>query len=98
MIPAVIFGVLSLVFFVLFVYYLDLLFFFFREKKKFKKNRTDSAYLEKLEKRHRRCKHPQKNNFLLYLICLSMEAQGKEKKAKNLFPLVKKDYLLGIDK
>ena len=98
MIPAIVFGVLSFAFFLLFVYYLDLLFFFFREKNKFQKNRKDSAYLEKLEKRHKKCKHPQKNNFLLYLICMTMEVQGKEKKAKNLYSLVKKDYLLGIDK
>lgn len=93
---AVLFGSLTLLFLVLFICYLDLLIFFFRERKRFFKEEKSRDYLENLEKRHRKTKHFQKKNFLLYLICLASVSQGYPKKAENLLPFVRTDILLGI--
>lgn len=93
---AIFFGILTFVFLTLFICYLDLLIFFFREKKKYEKEGNEKEYLEKLEKRHKKSKHPFKKNLLLYLICLASAKQGFENKAKRLIPFVRTDVLLGI--
>ena len=89
---AVLFGVLTGVFFLLFLYHADLILCYLREEG------DDAEYRLRLEKKHKKAKHPQKKNFLLYLICLSYRRQGEEKKAKELSLFLKNDFLLGVKK
>ena len=93
---AVVFGLLTLFFTVLFILYINLLIFFFKERRKFFKEKGEKEYLESLEKRQKVKKNPQKKNFLLYLICLTCIEQGHDKKAKRLLSFVRTDLLLGI--
>ncbi len=95
---AVFFAVHSFLFLLLLLYYLDILLFYLFEKRAFDQKHKSKAYLQKLEERHKKAISKRKKNFLLFLICDCLAKQGEEKKAKELFLFVKKDFLLGIKK
>lgn len=95
---AYLFGALFFVFFLLFLYHLDLILFFYREKKRFEKSEKMGDYISYAEKKLKKTKHPQKKNLFRYLLYLTFLSQGKENKAASLFPFLRSDPLLGIKK
>ncbi|MBQ3075201.1 MAG: hypothetical protein IJC26_03950 [Clostridia bacterium] len=91
-----IFACLACVFFLLSLYFLDLLFFFFREKKRYEAASDVKAYVALLKQKQKKAKHPQKKNYYLYLVCLSLCKEESER-AHRLLPFLKKDPILGVD-
>ncbi len=94
----VIFGVIAAFLFLLFLYLLDLILFCFFEKRAFDQKGDTREYLQRIQEKHKKTKQRRKRNFLLFLISLSFEKQGEERKMQELLPFIKKDALLGIHK
>lgn len=95
---AIIFGLLSFLFFLAFLYCLDLFLFLRREKSLFSSADGEKARITRLEEKHKKAKHPQKKNYYLYLVCLSYSLSDQAEKAQRLKAFLRNDFLLGIDK
>lgn len=91
-----IFLVISALFLLISLYYLDLLFFVSRERKRFEAKKDPAEYLSVLEKKQKKAKHRRKRNYYLYLICLAFCEDGKREKGKRLSAFLKRDALLGV--
>lgn len=94
---AYIFGVLSLLFFFMLIYFLELLFFYHKELKEFRALCKEESYLHYLFLREKKMKSKRKRNFLLYLRCKCYEHRGEKERAESLAPFVKKDGLFNIE-
>lgn len=98
MTTAVFFAVLSAVFFIAFLYFLELLLFFEKETKRFQRESKGENYLSELSEREKKAKSRRKKNFLLYLRCKGHEIRGEADQAEKLLPFVRNDRLLEIKK
>ena len=98
MMPAVICGFLAGVMLACVIWLCDLLIFRTRREREFARRKTDAQYLAQLIALQKKCRHPQKKNYLLFLIIRSLSARGEEKRAESLRPFLRSDGLLGVKK